>query len=88
MLSSSNWMVEDVRSSHVRYREGDHVAVVPGEILSGGFQQADYALYPNAFTCWERPHQSEPIAETKKQEIIERICAALKQRGLKVEVER
>jgi hypothetical protein len=87
MPSNSNWTVEDVRSSHVRYREGDHVAVVPGEILGGGFQQADYALYPNAFTGWERPHQNEPISELKKQEIIERISAALKQRGLKVEVE-
>lgn len=83
---SDNWTVEDVRSSHVVYREGDHVAWIPGEILSGGYQQPDFALYPKHFTKWKPPHGEEAISEAKKEEIIKRVCEVLKSKGLKVEV--
>jgi len=84
---NGEWIVEDVRSSHVVYREGDHVAWIPGEILSGGFQQPDFALYPKAFTKWKPPHGDEAIDQTRKHEIIDRVCEALKSKGLKVEVD-
>lgn len=84
---SNSWTVEDVRSSHVVYREGDHVAWIPGEILSGGYQQPDFALYPKSFTKWKPPHDDELIDATKKEDIINRVCEALKAKGLKVEVD-
>jgi hypothetical protein len=84
---SIEWIVEDVRRSHVVYREGKHVAWIPGEILSGGYNQPDFALYPKSFTKWNPPHSDEKIDESKKEEIIKRVCVALKAQGLKTEVD-
>ncbi len=83
---SDSWTVEDVRSSHVVYCEGDHKAWIPGEILSGGYQQADFVLYPKSPLSWKPPYTSEPINQDKKEEIIKRTCENLKTKGLKVEV--
>lgn len=86
-MSSNTWTVEDVRGSHVVYREGDHIAWIPGEILSGGYQQPDFVLYPRSFTKWRAPYANDLIEHERKEEIIQRVCNELKKRNLKVEVD-
>lgn len=87
MQSITSGTVDDVRSGYVVYREGDHVAHIPGEILSGGFLQADYVLYVRNFFHWKPPHDTELITAEYRENIIKHVCACLLQRGIKVDVQ-
>lgn len=81
------WQIEDVRRSHVVYREGVRTAWVLGEALVGGYSAPDYVIYATNTLKWRPPHDQEPISEGRKAEIIERVASDLKGRGLKVQIE-
>ncbi len=85
--SSESWKIDDVRRSHVVYREGARVTWVLGEALAGGYSGADYVIYASNALKWKPPHDGEPLLDEKKKEIIDRVLVALKTRGLKVEIE-
>jgi hypothetical protein len=83
----ANWSIEDVQRGYVIYREGDHVAYVPGELLVGGYQQPDYVVYARTPFKWRPPFADEEISTERREEIVNRVVEGLKAQKLKTEVE-
>jgi len=58
----------------LEYREGDHVLRVGVERAA---VDVDWIIYLGSIAGWLPPYQHEPVSEEKRQQIRERVIAAL-----------
>ena len=45
-----------------------------------GSPKGDFIIYASDIDWWEPPHESEPISEEKRQQILQRLCEYLDRR--------
>lgn len=75
--SSEGFIVGSVGRYELLYQEGEHKLIIN---IEGGWDKDNkffISIYTSTITHWQPPYENEPITEEKKQQIIQRICAAL-----------
>lgn len=86
-LNEEKWSIESIHRGYIVYKENNHIAYVPGEMLIGGYQQPDYVIYASNPLKWEPPFENEVINEETHDKIIDRVIDYLKIKNIKIEVD-
>jgi hypothetical protein len=81
--SDEGFSVKVLGRTGIEYREGDRSMFVDSEVLAVG---NGMAVFKDSITGWKPPHNSEPINEEKKHEIVSNICRAVGSQGQHVDV--
>lgn len=84
----SGYLVQPKDRDHERYINGSRsgtILVDRGKAIVNGHEVLAYTLYQISF-AWEPPFQAEPTTAQKRNEIIQRIRAALEFDGIHVTI--
>jgi hypothetical protein len=83
VASDEGYSVEVLGRTGIEYREGERVMFVDSEVLATGH---GIAVFKRSLKGWRPPHDSEPLSDEKKQEILNNISRAINFRKESVEI--
>jgi Immunity protein 74 len=83
IASDEGFSVEVLGRTGIEYREGDRAMFVDSEVLAAGH---GIAIFKASLKCWKPPHDTEPLSDEKKREILRNISSAIGFRKQPVEI--
>ncbi len=75
--SKDGHIISIISRNELKYKETGKTMIVEREAGINKQKQWCTIIYISTITHWQPPHENEVITEEKKQQIINRICAAL-----------
>jgi hypothetical protein len=74
-MNETPWQISIPHRWEILYTEGDHSMSIEVD-MTGPYP----SLYRNTIRSWKPPYDGEPISETKRSEIVQRILRVLREK--------